>query len=110
MLIEKIKDYSVVMPELIDYLKRRGYDPVYFFSKMDLSLQYIIIFEYLLQMHDIVMIVAPNVMGVRQYINRTTDEKDIIHVEPTPETYKTSNEHYVKLICKAFEHLQNTSF
>lgn len=110
MLIEKIKEYSVVMPELISYLKHRGYDPVYFFSKMDLSLQYMIIFEYLLQMHDIVMIVTPNVMGVRRYVDRTTDKKDVIHVEPTPETYKVSNEHYIKLITKAFQYLQNTPF
>ena len=45
MLLDAIKEYSVVMPELLQYLKKRGYDPRYFFTKLDLSLQFIIIFE-----------------------------------------------------------------
>lgn len=56
MLLDAIKEYSVVMPELLQYLKKRGYDPGYFFTKLDLSLQFIIIFEFLLQNYDIVMI------------------------------------------------------
>lgn len=110
MLIDVIKEYSVVMPELIQYLKKRGYDPGYFFTKLDLSLQYILVFEFLLQQYDIVMIVTPNVMGVRAYVNRTTDKQDVIFVCPTPETYKITNSHYETLIDKAFVYLQNTSF
>lgn len=59
MLLDAIKEYSVVMPELLQYLKKRGYDPGYFFTKLDLSLQFIIIFEFLLQNYDIVMITTP---------------------------------------------------
>lgn len=86
MLLDAIKEYSVVMPELLQYLKKQGYDPGYFFTKLDLSLQFIIIFEFLLQNYDIVMITTPNVMGVRAYVNRTTDKQDVIFVCPTPET------------------------
>lgn len=110
MLLDVIKDYTVVMPELIQYLKKRGYDPVYFFTKLDLSLQFIILFEFMLQKYDIVMIVTPNVMGVRAYVNRTTDKQDVIFVCPTPENYKISNEHYIKLIDEAFKYIQNTAF
>lgn len=106
MLLDAIKEYSVVMPELLQYLKKRGYDPGYFFTKLDLSLQFIIIFEFLLQNYDIVMITTPNVMDV----NRTTDKQDVIFVCPTPETYKISNNHYETLISKAFEYIQNTAF
>lgn len=109
-LIELIKDYSVVMPELLEYLKLRGYNPTYFFTKMDLSLQFIIIFEFLLQKHDIVMITTPTVMGVRQYVDKTSDKQDVIFVESTPDTYKTSNTHYLKLIDEAFKYIQNTPF
>ena len=100
MLLDAIKEYSVVMPELLQYLKKRGYDPGYFFTKLDLSLQFIIIFEF----------TTPNVMGVRAYVNRTTDKQDVIFVCPTPETYKISNNHYETLISKAFEYIQNTAF
>ena len=110
LLIEKIKDYSVVMPQLLEYLKLRGYNPSYFFTKMDLSLQFIIIFEFLLQKHDIVMITTPNVMGVRQYVDRSSGKQDVIFVQPTPESYKTSNNHYLTLIDEAFKHIQNTPF
>lgn len=110
MLIEKIKDHTVVMPELIQYLKKRGYDPVYFFTKMDLSLQYIIIFEFLLSQYDIVMIITPSVMGVRQYVDRTTDKQDVIFVKSTPESYKINNEHYMILIVEAFSYIQNNAF
>lgn len=64
----------------------------------------------LLQNYDIVMITTPNVMGVRAYVNRTTDKQDVIFVCPTPETYKISNNHYETLISKAFEYIQNTAF
>lgn len=64
----------------------------------------------LLQNYDIVMITTPNVMGVRAYVNRTTDKQDVIFVCPTPETYKISNNHYETLISKAFEYIQNTTF
>lgn len=50
------------------------------------------------------------VMGVRAYVNRTTDKQDVIFVCPTPETYKISNNHYETLISKAFEYIQNTAF
>lgn len=110
MLLDVIKDYTVVMPELIQYLKKRGYDPVYFFTKLDLSLQFIILFEFMLQTYDIVMIVTPNVMGVRAYVNRTTDKQDVIFVCSTPESYKINNEHYIKLIDEAFKYIQNTAF
>ena len=106
MLLDAIKEYSVVMPELLQYLKKRGYDPGYFFTKLVLSLQFII----MLQNYDIVMITTPNVMGVRAYVNRTTDKQDVIFVCPTPETYKISNNHYETLISKAFEYIQNTAF
>lgn len=56
------------------------------------------------------MITTPNVMGVRAYVNRTTDKQDIIFVCPTLETYKISNNHYEILISKAFEYIQNTAF
>jgi len=36
------------------------------------------------------MITTPNVMGVRAYVNRTTDKQDVIFVCPTPETYKSN--------------------
>ena len=39
-------------------------------------------------------------MGVRAYVNRTTDKQDVIFVCPTPETYKISNNHYETLISK----------
>lgn len=110
MLLDVIKDYSVVMPDLISYLKKRGYTPGYFFVKLDLSLQYIIISEFLLQKYDIVTIVTPLVMGVRIYINRTTEKQDVIFVAPTPESYKYSNEYYIKLIDEAFKYIQNTAF
>lgn len=110
MLLDAIKEYSVVMPELLQYLKKRGYDPGYFFTKLDLSLQFIIIFEFLLQNYDIVMITTPNVIGVRAYVNQTTNKQDVIFVCPTPETYKISNNHYETLISKAFEYIQNTAF
>lgn len=109
-LIELIKNYSVVMPELIDYLKIRGYNPGHFFTQMDLSLQFIIIFEFLLQKYDMVMITTPNVMGVRQYVDKTSGKQDVIFVEQTPDTYKTSNTHYLKLIDEAFKYIQNTPF
>lgn len=110
MLIDEIKNYAVVMPELIDFLKQRGYNPVYFFTKMDLSLQYIIIFEFLLRKHDIVMIVTPNVIGVRAYRIGVNYNDDVIFVEPTPADYKVNNNCYIKLICKAFEYIENTVF
>lgn len=56
------------------------------------------------------MIVTPNVMGVRAYVDRTTDKQDVIFVCSTPETYKITNNHYETLIDKAFAYLQNTSF
>lgn len=56
------------------------------------------------------MITTPNVMGVRAYVNRTTDKQDVIFVCSTPETYKISNSHYETLISKAFEYIQNTAF
>lgn len=56
------------------------------------------------------MIVTPNVMGVRCYVDRTTDKQDVIFVCPTPETYKITNSHYETLINKAFAYLQNTAF
>lgn len=109
-LIDVIKDYSVVMPDLLTYLTKRGYNPQYFFTKMDLSLQYIIIFEFLLQIYDIVMITTPTVMGVRQYVDKTSNKQDVIFVQSTPETYKTSNNHYLILIDEAFKHIQNKPF
>lgn len=56
------------------------------------------------------MITTPNVIGVRAYVNRTTDKQDVIFVCPTPETYKISNNHYEILISKAFEYIQNIAF
>lgn len=110
MLIDVIKDYSVVMPELIKYIKNRGYEPKYFFVQMKLSLQYIIIFEFLLSQYNMVMIVTPKVMGVRCYDNSIDDNSDIIFVAKTPDDYKVNREYYETLIDAAFKYLQNTPF
>lgn len=106
MLIDVVKNFEIVMPELMKYLKERHYDPMYFFTKLELSLQYMIIFEFLLVKYNMVMMITPKVMGIRMYIPFDY----VVYAEKVLTPITNLNEKYETLIREAFKYIENLPF
>lgn len=114
MLLEDIKSFSVVLPDLMEFIKKRGYDVTHFFMKLDLSMQYIIIQEFLFTQYNIVMLVTPEVIGIKvwkePYGYPNDPNTELIYAERVLDIKTNLNHCYTKLIVKAFEYIQKTPF
>lgn len=110
MLIDVVKDYSVVMPELIAYLQSRNYDVGSFLTKTDISFQFIVINEFLIEKYSITIIVNPYKVLIVNYTGLTSKEYEILFSRELPTDFKTNKTIYYALINMAFKYLQNTPF
>lgn len=114
MLIEDIQSFNVVMPQLIQYLKNRNYNINEFFIKFELPLQYIIIQEFLFTQYNIVMLVTPEVIGIKVweepfgYPNNPNSK--LIYAERILDIKTKLNHCYTKLIIEAFKYVEKTPF
>lgn len=115
MLIEDIRSFEIVMPHLMQYLKNRKYNINEFFIKFELSLQYIIIQEFLFTKYNIVLSVTPERISV---IVWSIDPFDCTRIGYRQTIYtekiiciKTKLNHcYTKLIIEAFKYIEKTPF
>lgn len=114
MLIEDIRSFNVVMPQLMQYLKNRNYNINEFFIKFELPLQYIIIQEFLFTQYNIVMLVTPEAIGIKVwkepfgYPNKPNTE--LIYAERVVDIKTKLNHCYTKLIVEAFKYIEKTPF
>lgn len=98
------------MPELIEYLKNKGYDVGSFLTKFNISFQFIVINEFLIEKFAIAMYLSPYRMKIINYNGLKDNENEIIFDRELPADYKTNKTFYYALINLAFKHIQNTPF
>ena len=114
MLIEDIRSFDVVMPQLMQYLKNRKYNINDFFIKLELPLQYIIIQEFLFTQYNIVMLVTPEVIGIKVWKEPFGYPNDpnakLIYAERILDIKTKLNHCYTKLIIEAFKYIEKTPF
>lgn len=115
MLIEDIKSFEIVMPQLVQYLKSRKYNINEFFIKFELSLQYIIIQEFLFTQYNIVLLVTPEIISVKVWdiepFNCTKQGyEQTIYTEKIACIKTKLNHCYTKLIVEAFKYIEKTPF
>ena len=110
MLIEYIQSFERPMSELVAYLKKNKYDIVTFFTKFELAYQYMIIYQFLLTEHNIVMMITPRVMGIRHYVNIDNNDSPVIYAEKVTNITTNLNHYYMKLIITAFGYIDKHPF
>lgn len=114
MLIEDIQSFNVVMPQLMQYIKNRNYNINEFFIKFELPLQYIIIQEFLFTQYNIVMLVTPEVIGIKVWKEPFGYPNDpnakLIYAERILDIKTKLNHCYTKLIVEAFKYIEKTPF
>ena len=114
MLIEDIRSFNVVMPQLMQYLKDNNFNINEFFLKLTLPQQYIVIQEFLLIHYDMVLLVTPHVIGIKiwtdpfSYTEKSNGQ--VIYAERVADIKTTLNHCYTKLIVKAFTYIEKTPF
>lgn len=114
MLIEDIRSFNVVMPQLMQYLKDNNFNINEFFLKYTLPQQYIIIQEFLLIHYDIVLLVTPHEISIKLWtdIFSYTEKSNgqIIYTERVVDIKTKLNHCYTKLIIEAFKYIEKTPF
>lgn len=115
MLIEDIRSFEIIMPQLMQYLKNRKYNINEFFIKFELPLQYIIIQEFLFTQYNIVLSVTPEMISVIVWDIDPFDctkigYKQTIYTERITCIKTKLNHCYTKLIVEAFTYIENTPF
>ena len=114
MLIEDIRSFNVVMPDLMKYLKDNNFNINEFFLKLALSQQYVIIQEFLLIKYDMVLLITPYMVSIKiwnspfNYTQIYTGET--IYTEKVTDIKTKLNHYYTKLITEAFKYIENTPF
>ena len=110
MLIEDIQSFNVVMPQLMQYIKSRNYNINEFFIKFELPLQYMVIQEFLFIHYDLMLMITPQVIGIKHWIDPNDAYEHIVYAEKVIDTKTKLNHCYTKLIVEAFKYIEKRPF
>lgn len=110
MLIEDIQCYDRPMRDLIDYLKKHKYDITTFFTKFELAYQYIIINQFLIEEYNMVMMITPKVIGIKEFTPPHLISHTLLFIEKVDDLILHIDYYYAKLIIESFKHIDKSPF